>query len=608
MNRPWYSVARAPLFRVGIVVVGVVVAAQAVYGWYYADRISPHTWVGDVALGGLTRDQATVHLQAALDRIEEGTIRLSVDGTPETIDPGSIGLDLNIQRVVDAAFARGHQGGVLHRAWDRTVALWLWKHQSAPLSIDQGKLQAQLEQINQVVGTPRRDVRLAVQGSSVKLLTDTAPGRSINEEAAAATITAALEQFRDAPITIALVDDVPVADPATGPAAVTAAEKIIAYPLTLQYQEAHYSVSISKIASWVTNQYSATKLEAGLDRVAIASYVTSLASLVNIPPTPPQIQTVDGRVTSFTPAKVGTVVQQDQLVGMIVDALSSRASGNVQSSLITIPVTSTAMELSGLDSSAGITEIIGKATTPFTGSPKNRILNIKNGVRFLSGTVVQPGEEFSTLQTLGTIDNTTGYLPELVIKGDRTLPEFGGGLCQVSTTLFRAVLNAGLPVTERVNHSYRVSYYEKDGNGNTIGPGLDATIYDPDPDFKFRNDTDHAILIIGTVTGDKVTFELYGTRDGRVATIDGPYTLSETPSGDPKYIDDPDLPVGTTQRVESPHPGGSAIATYLVTYADGTTNKQVFRSYYRPWPAQYLVGTAGATPLPSPSATVGPVP
>jgi vancomycin resistance protein YoaR len=206
-----------------------------------------------------------------------------------------------------------------------------------------------------------------------------------------------------------------------------------------------------------------------------------------------------------------------------------------------------------------------------------------------------PGEEFSTVGSLGTIDNSTGYLPELVIKGDETIPEFGGGLCQVSTTLFRSVMNAGLPVVERRNHSYRVPYYERDGEGNFIGPGLDATIYDPWPDFKFRNDTSSHILIQGFVEGTKVTFELYGTGDGRKSVVDGPTILEETDPPEPVYTETNELPLGERKKIDTAHPGGVAVATYTVEYSDGRVEEQEFKSYYRKWPEKWLVGTATST-------------
>ena len=361
-----------------------------------------------------------------------------------------------------------------------------------------------------------------------------------------------------------LHDDMPKADPTKANTAVAQARKMLARPLLLQYEDLQFYISRERLGTWITSTYDGDQLTASLDRDAIAAYVVTVANALNIASQPPQITTQDGRVTGFVPPKVGRSVQEDKLADMIVGAVNARTGTDKIGDNLVVPLKSTKMSLVGMDADSGITELIGRATTPFTGSPRNRISNIKNGVKYLTGTIVASGEEFSTLKTLDVIDNTTGYLPELVIKGNRTVPEFGGGLCQVSTTLFRAVLDAGLPVTARRNHSYRVSYYEKDGNGKVIGPGLDATIYQPDTDFKFRNDTAHPVLIIGYVAGDKITFELYGTKDGRTSQIIGPTKLTETPPGEPIYIETTDLAPGVIKQVETPHPGGSATATYIV--------------------------------------------
>jgi len=290
------------------------------------------------------------------------------------------------------------------------------------------------------------------------------------------------------------------------------------------------------------------------------------------------------------PPRSGRTVNEAKAVDNIVQELKRRRISTVHVESIELPVKITKSMGTIPDNIYGISELIGKATTPFTGSPKNRVSNIENGIKFLTGILIQPGEGFSTLDALGEVDDTTGYLPELVIKGDETIPEFGGGLCQVSTTLFRAVLNAGLPVSERQNHSYRVSYYEYNEDGNYIGPGLDATIYNPNPDLKFKNDTDSTILIYGYVEGDKATFELYGTKDGRTVEIEGPETLTVIPAGNPIYIDTNALAKGSVRKIETAHSGGSVIATYKVTYPDGTIREQEFKSWYKKWPAKYLVG------------------
>lgn len=161
--------------------------------------------------------------------------------------------------------------------------------------------------------------------------------------------------------------------------------------------------------------------------------------------------------------------------------------------------------------------------TSFARSPKNRIHNIKVGTARFNGLVVMPGEEFSFNTYLGEVDENNGYVPELVIKENVTTPEFGGGICQISTTAFRAAMQAGLDITVRRNHSYPVSYYG--------APGYDATVYQPSPDFRFKNDMGTPILLKTSVIGSKVKFEVWGTSDGRVVKINGPFTTEKKPDG-----------------------------------------------------------------------------
>jgi len=112
----------------------------------------------------------------------------------------------------------------------------------------------------------------------------------------------------------------------------------------------------------------------------------------------------------------------------------------------------------------------------------------------------------------------------------------------------------------------------------------------PNPDLRFRNDTSSTILISGYVLGDLITFELYGTRDGRVSHVDGPHTLTTIPAGEPIYVETDEIEVGEKQRLERAHAGGTAEATYSVIYANGEEVVEVFESYYRPWPERWLVG------------------
>ncbi|HSX24771.1 MAG TPA: VanW family protein [Candidatus Andersenbacteria bacterium] len=167
--------------------------------------------------------------------------------------------------------------------------------------------------------------------------------------------------------------------------------------------------------------------------------------------------------------------------------------------------------------------LIATGTTSFAGSPNNRIHNIIVGTEKFNGVVIMPGEEFSFNKYLGAVDEANDYLPELVIKENVTTPEFGGGICQISTTAFRAAMLSGLEVTERHNHSYPVSYYGP--------PGFDATVYEPAPNFRFKNDMKTPVLLKTSVVGSKVFFEVWGTNDGRTVTINGPFVTEKKPDG-----------------------------------------------------------------------------
>ena len=164
----------------------------------------------------------------------------------------------------------------------------------------------------------------------------------------------------------------------------------------------------------------------------------------------------------------------------------------------------------------------------------------------------------------------------------------GGGVCQVSTTLFRAALNAGLPITERHEHSYRVHYYEDDGSK----PGLDATVFNPTEDLKFINDTPAYILIQTKTdaTNLTLTIEFYGAPDGRKAEILNQTLTGVVPPPAPLYQDDPTLPVGEVRQVDFAAWGAKASFEYRVTKNGVHTIDQVFTSNFRPWQAVFLKG------------------
>ncbi len=174
----------------------------------------------------------------------------------------------------------------------------------------------------------------------------------------------------------------------------------------------------------------------------------------------------------------------------------------------------------------GIKNLVSRGESNFTGSPSNRRHNIQVGAEKFNGVVVGKDEEFSFIQNLGPVDASTGYLPELVIKQDKTVPEFGGGMCQVSSTCFRAAVNGGLRVTERQNHAYPVQYYSPQGT--------DATVYIPKPDLKFLNNTPGPILIQTRMEGNMLYFDFFGQSDERKVELEGPRVWDKKSDGSMK--------------------------------------------------------------------------
>ena len=303
-----------------------------------------------------------------------------------------------------------------------------------------------------------------------------------------------------------------------------------------------------------------------------------ILSEIKIEPQNAKFEIRDGRVVEFQESKDGFEVNFEASFNLLENKFIGEREKN-----ITLAVTELKSNLHTQDvNDIGINEIIGTGHSDFSGSPSNRRHNIATGAAALNGLLVKPDEEFSLMTALGEIDGESGYLQELVIKGNETIAEYGGGLCQIGTTLFRTVLQSGLPVTMRRNHSYRVSYYEP--------AGTDATIYDPWPDFKFINDTEDNILIQTRIEGDDIYFDFWGSGDGREVIVTEPTIYNITRPGPTKLIETLDLEPGVKRCTEHAHNGADAYFDYTVTYSEENIVEKRFTSHYVPWQEVCLIG------------------
>jgi len=353
--------------------------------------------------------------------------------------------------------------------------------------------------------------------------------------------------------------------------------------LYLTFEDKDWNIPNNIWRDWLKLKQGLGKYYVGIDQEKLNAYLeeSGIAEYVNIPVQDARFNLKDGKVTEFISSQNGREIKLDELTKDIEGTIVS--SGELEVAL-TIKETKSTIQ-NGDVNDLGIVEILGTGESDFSGSPANRVHNITVGANALHGVLIKPGEEFSLVGALGEINGESGYKQELVIKGDKTIPEYGGGLCQIGTTVFRGTIASGLPVVERRNHSYRVSYYEP--------AGTDATIYDPWPDYKFKNDTGKYILIQSRIEGTKIYFDFWGTKDGRIAMATQPEIYNIVSPPEKKIIKTTEIPIGTTKCTERAHNGADAKFTYSVQYPDEPEPVETtFYSHYIPWQEVCLLGVS----------------
>ncbi|NJC95870.1 MAG: hypothetical protein FIB03_05955 [Anaerolineae bacterium] len=285
------------------------------------------------------------------------------------------------------------------------------------------------------------------------------------------------------------------------------------------------------------------------------------------------------------PSQSGLVVDVDASVQAINEALlrgEHTVSLVVKEEQPQVASTATGAEL-------GITELLWSETSYFYGSSAERIQNIQAAAARFHGVLVAPGETFSMGQTMGDVSLENGFAEALIIYGGRTIKGVGGGVCQVSTTLFRTVFNAGFPVVERYSHAYRVSYYEQTASGS-VDPrlaGLDATVYFPLVDFKFKNDTPYWLLMETYVNpgARTLTWKFYSTKDGRSVTWDTTGPVNVVPAPPPSFEENPDLKKNEMKQVDWAANGADVTVTRTVWRDGAVLFQDEIRTHYEPWRA-----------------------
>jgi vancomycin resistance protein YoaR len=560
---------------------------------WLADHVMPGVYVWDIDLGGLNSQEAQDQLAAGFEYPTDRHLTLHYEDRVWTVRPEDLGAQLDVAATVEAAMAVGHAGGLATRLREQAAVLLKSRLVMPVFRFDSGAGSMFLSQIAREINRPLRNATLAVgDGLSVGVIPGQV-GREMNQEATRQLLEQRIEEMRGGEVQVLYWESEPLL---TDLSVVQAqVQRLLSAPIVLSTPGFDpWTVEPETLAQWLTLQPSTgadgkATLSAGLDQAQLRRLAQEVADQVGYPPTDAQFRFDDaaGSLVAIVDSAPGRTLDMTSTVALIEQAAAQPPGDgsnqrSVELPMIPIPPALTNQDAAGL----GIVELIGEGTTSFAGSSAARVQNIFVGATQFDGLLIPPGETFSFNHYLGEVTAEKGYEESIIIWGNTTRADVGGGLCQVSSTAFRAAFWAGVPIVERWPHAFRVSYYEPP-------LGMDATIYSPQVDLKWENDTGHYILIQTYMDrdNDTLTFRFYGTNPGRTVEIDGPDESNPVAHGPAIYRDDPTLPVGETKQIEWAKDGLDVTVYRIVTENGTEIRRDTFFSRYRPWQAVYLVGT-----------------
>ncbi len=517
----------APVARFvgGLIVVGALFAAS--FEFVYADRIFPGITANGVYIGGLSRAEAAKRITDKTTTFAGSVVTISYNDTNLRVPISTLQVKYDPATAAQQAFTYGRQGDFWSQAIQQARALFGRHTAFSSLTFDSNRLTPYVNQLADDLITPVQNATLSFDDNHASV-TPAASGTRLDLGRLIQLVVAGLDHTSTDPIAAPVYQLQP--DLATDPlqAAIGQINTYIAGPITLNSSTGQKTIDQSVIISWMQigtkpshdflNSLSLPDLyppppavKLGLDPAAVKTYAARLAADLDQTPQNASLAMQDGQLAIVEPSRSGIKLNQADTVTAITAALSKPADQRtIDLKLDTAPADVNEATLDSL----GIKDQISEGETYFPGSTSARLTNVRAGARRFNGVLLKPGEEFSFGKLLGDVGPETGYVPELVILADHEEKQYGGGLCQVSSTAFRAALGAGLPITERHNHSFAISYY----TWPYAAPGVDATIYYPALDFKFVNDTGHYLLIQTTMKGTDLKFDFFGTKtkSGRI--------------------------------------------------------------------------------------------
>jgi vancomycin resistance protein YoaR len=596
-----------------IVAVALLASAIALFVFRaaYADKVYPAVAVGDVYVGGMTADQAASTVEQRAAQLEQGTISFTWNGMTWTPTLSEIGATIDVESSVDAAWALGRDDNAVARLGFTNQLLR--GDQLVPLrtTIDRDALHRWFEAVNADIGHPAVDASLEVEGTNVTV-TPEQVGTIVDEDAATALILESLRTLEPVATELPTTNQNPniyAADLEPHKADIAAA---LDGPIVATFDGQKWDIPASDLVQFLTVDVAwrdgGTAVEMNLDREALASYLRDgFAGQVNRSPVDAQVawSTDQGGLVAIEPSTDGAALRASSFADLVAESFL----GDQSAVEIPVLVTKPAVDSNNL-AALGIDGLLARGDSNYDGGKPERDKNIEVGTDLLNGELIAPGEEFSFNGAVGEITAEKGFVEAGVIEAETIGRDVGGGICQVSTTTFRAALLAGAPMTEWWPHSLRLKGYERDG----WTAGFDASILQSGSnpeywgDFRFLNDTDGYMLVQAWNDYPYNIVEIYGNDDGRTVEIGEPSFKTPDWKYEDKEVVDLDEPAGTMKQTQWPTEPYEVVYTRRVTYADGQVAEREFYSGYQGSGNVWVVSPdmQGKSPISNPTPTPTP--
>lgn len=605
------------LAAVGIILLTILICLIVALNYYSSVRIAPNVTIGNLSISNKNVSDAKEQVTQELSVFKNSPVNFVINDTEVQTDLQSLGIKIDEEKTMNVIEGLG-QG---QNYWRRLIFLlqspFVTVRISPQYSFDIARFTEAISTIFSQFETKPQDAAIVYKGGRFEVQEDHT-GVLINQAKLAHDLKENISKLSQAPITVELIASEPSIKAHQLQFALAQISEIAKNNITLTYGNRKWEISgknlvdmiellqedqihltdakisiisdtfVIKTARLADDQKSDLKVTVSPKK--IGNFVEDIASAVDTKTVDAKLRFEGEKVVEFTAAQDGQELDVRETTRLVNESLARSEKDSTKATVIKLPVQVTKAKVEGSGASElGIKELVGRGVSYFAGSIANRVHNISLGSSRISGTLVAPQEVFSFNKSVGEVSAATGYRQAYVISSGKTVLDDGGGICQVSTTVFRAALDAGLPIVKRTAHSYRVGYYEQGG----YKAGIDATVFAPAVDFQFKNDTDHYILVQTIVdrANAKLQIDLYGTADGRKVEISTPVVSNIVPAPPDRYQDDPTLPKGTTKQVDFSAQGATAVFGRKVYKGDKLLIDDVFKSNYRPWQAVFLVGT-----------------